>query len=287
MAGHVRFTHATLNTSWPHEDHQPIKLTLPILSSPKPTTTAFYLREHDPQARESRWPPMLRERNNRGDPPPGFLWPTYRIAEAELSGRKFYRRHAPDISGLNADANRMNQSVHAIPPGLSFTFRIYFDNLTDQELAALLFALTLMSPDEWKPSDAGQPLHAIGHGKPFGMGACAIVVDSLQLDHPDRFRADNWSGFGQTKTDSSDAAGLRDRIKTFWQTCNQHVESRAVLQDLVDMLCPIADDIDVAYPPSPSSGDEKFSWWKGKKSTALRLANPIDERSRPSQRLIK
>jgi hypothetical protein len=70
--------------------------------------------------------------------------------------------------------------IQPVCPGARFAFRVYFENLTDEELGALLWALEL-------PAGCA---HKLGMGKPLGLGSARIKVTSLRLtDRLARYRA--------------------------------------------------------------------------------------------------
>jgi CRISPR-associated protein (TIGR03986 family) len=119
--GRLRFSHGNLQ-------HAPKKMTRPttlaILSSPKPTTTYFYLL------------------NSEGKPE----WKvTYNTTGARLRGRKFYRHHgskldpkeylrpAKNDEPIRDDQNRSIKDVLDLEN--RFSFSITFENLTMIELA--------------------------------------------------------------------------------------------------------------------------------------------------------
>jgi hypothetical protein len=178
---------------------------LPVLGTPHPTCTEFYLRENGDyaSARSSRIPPTLA--NDKS-----FPFPMYRSEEARLRGRKFSRRRdttsydsddpaagglrrPKDENGTSGIQDSQNQTVYLLPKNLKFSFRVYFDNLTDAELGALLFALDLAVPDSWRESGGSisSPLfHALGHGTRLGMGRCSICIQKLQLDVMDPAKPD-------------------------------------------------------------------------------------------------
>jgi CRISPR-associated protein (TIGR03986 family) len=88
------------------------------------------------------------------------------LYDAKLSGRKVYWH---GILKRNDSKTNMNQTVRPINNG-KFTFKVFFEDLTDAELDDLLFCLTLK----------GQGRHRIGRGKPIGMGSVSINVDSVR-----------------------------------------------------------------------------------------------------------
>jgi len=153
-AGRVRLSHGILT----HNAGELPETTLAILSTPKPTTTSFYLL-------------------NSEDQPDAAA--NYDTDGARLRGRKFYRHHGEMLSeheyrraGDNKDdQNEQNRTVKgALKPGATFTFTLDFENLAPPELGALLYALEL--EDEM--------VHRLGYAKPLGFGSVKVTVESVQ-----------------------------------------------------------------------------------------------------------
>jgi len=148
-AGRVRFSHGTLIYS---AGELP-ETTLAILSTPKPTTTPFYLL------------------NSNGRPDTTV---TYDSHDAQLRGRKFYRHHRqadPDEYQRNERSDQNRTVCGALQPGATFTFTLNFENLHPLELGALLYALEL----------EGGMYHRLGYAKPLGFGSVKITVDEVKV----------------------------------------------------------------------------------------------------------
>ena len=148
-AGRVRFSHGKLIRS---AGELP-ETTLAILSTPKPTTTSFYLL-------------------NSEDQPDAHV--TYDTHGAQLRGRKFYRHHGQANSqeyrrNEKSDQNRTIRG--ALRPDSTFTFTLDFENLHPLELGALLYALEL---------EEGM-YHRLGYAKPLGFGSVKITVDEVKV----------------------------------------------------------------------------------------------------------
>lgn len=83
------------------------------------------------------------------------------------------------------DPDRIDKSsklytlIKPIRDGVTFNFRIYFDNLRDCELGALLWVLKL-------PSD--KYCHTLGMGKPLGMGAIKIELKLSVCKREERYK---------------------------------------------------------------------------------------------------
>lgn len=96
--------------------------------------------------------------------------------QPEIRGRKFYWHSDPNLKSYEKIApGLMNQRIRPILAKDSetvFSFRVYFEHLSKQELGQLKWSL-----DFGDPSCA----HKIGRAKPLGFGSVQIFVDSLQL----------------------------------------------------------------------------------------------------------
>jgi hypothetical protein len=287
---------------------------LAILGSPKPTTTEFYLQPCTDweQALRQRWPAAIQAERR----------PLYRQGEAVLRGRKYYRRRNvvnpqsddPAQNGLrrqNGTRDSQNQTVHLLQPGLEFGFRVYFDNLDDEEPGAFLFSLSLQPPDSWDQPGL-QLRHALGHGKPLGMGVCEIRIDSLCVD--DLAPSSPGHRYAQIPKyaplpplsdlpRASGATASKQFVSQFgnaWQRA-EALESalKTIHLDLIELLRFDPPDGSMHYPPNPSGGyEEDYRWFmqnrRGRREGighhALRrkglnaiLPCPLDERDPKNQ----
>jgi hypothetical protein len=311
VAGHIRFTHAMLRGEWGTATRRPEVVPLAILGSPKPTTTEFYLQpradwEH---ARRQRWPSGLQNEQRL----------LYRQDEAVLRGRKFYRRRStvnvqnddPAQNGLRRPENTrgsQKQTIHILPSGLEFGFRVYFDNLHDEEFGALLFSLSLQLPEAWN-QPVLQLRHALGHGKPLGMGACTIRIDALHLDDLDlsspRHRYAQVPSYAPLPPviavpQSFGTTAWQQVVNRFgdaWQRAEAlEGELKTTRRELIELLRADPPEGPMHYPPNPLGGHtENYCWFvqnrRGRGHNRQRrkglnkfLPSPLDERE-PQKRL--
>jgi len=127
------------------ETFQTDTFTLAVLSTPKPHHRAFYAST--PTGRDAR-------------------------------GRKFYYHHLPGNVKPRSIKDGQNKTVEAARPGASFIFDIEYANLTNAELALLLYAVAL------EP----EMRHKLGMGKPIGLGSVHIEITGWQrLDRNARY----------------------------------------------------------------------------------------------------
>jgi CRISPR-associated protein (TIGR03986 family) len=150
-AGRVKISHADLIEEKGTLDDFP----LAILSTPKPTTTFFYLLK-----------------NGKPD-----FYVKYDTSGAHLRGRKFYLhqkkaeeekeyRRAGDIRD---DQNRTIRD--ALKPGAKFEFAVEFENLAPVEFGALLWSIEMEN----------DMFHKIGLGKPLGFGSVKLNIESIRI----------------------------------------------------------------------------------------------------------
>jgi CRISPR/Cas system CSM-associated protein Csm3 (group 7 of RAMP superfamily) len=95
-----------------------------------------------------------------------------------MRGRKFYY-HRPLGPRTTPKKTQYNKTVEAVKPGTVFEFGMEYTNLTDDELALLVFALVL------EP----EMCHKVGMGKPVGLGSAKIeIVHWEQVNRQARYR---------------------------------------------------------------------------------------------------
>lgn len=120
-----------------------------------------------------------------GSPKPSYLpfytekGMNYDQQGIQIRGRKFYWHNpkaASDCKIYSGDPNgdTSRSSVMEVQrPNAEYTFRVYYDGITDEQLNGLAWAITLGDNDT-------QADHCIkiGHGKPLGLGSAKVVIDS-------------------------------------------------------------------------------------------------------------
>lgn len=156
---------------------------LPVTGTPKASSYEFYIKQ---------------DLNTSSDIPLNTYGDPARVNDKKpaLSGRKFYRRthfsqikSIEDITGNNnmgyvilktvllpKEKKNIENEKNYMP---HFKFKIKFENLTNEEIAILLFSLEL--GDKNKRNSNGTVCHQIGYGKNFGMGAVKIVADDIKI----------------------------------------------------------------------------------------------------------
>lgn len=144
IASRIRFTDAVCDGEAQMNYH-----TLKELSSPKLSSVEFYSAAPDMKT----------------------LW-TYDSPGAAVNGRKFYFHHREPF-GTEIRTKR-NMTAELAEKGAEFTFDIFYEHLTEDELRRLIWTVSLGENDI-----SGRQQHKIGHGKPLGLGSVKMTVESV------------------------------------------------------------------------------------------------------------
>lgn len=245
--GRVRFEHALLKEERGTE--QPMRLA--ILSSPNPTTTYFYLADKNGQIRNghSHFQAGYNNKNNR------------------LRGRKFYRHYVPTRNSMTLTESQQNRDKNweqnrtiadPVGEGSKFKFDIYFENLAEVELGALLWALSL----------DGEAYHKLGYGKPLGLGSI-----EFKIDHAGVILDNMVTRYTQLepKTDKIFTKTIRDwhsLVTLFKQTMTslwkRPFSNLLFVRDLMALLGKNGPELPVHYPYSPDRDSKgSFEWFVG------------------------
>ncbi len=182
------------------KDAEPI-----LLSSPKPTTFQHYLVQNSPNKSQLK--------HYASNPPSDT-----KLGETVIRGHKLYW-HKPTQIEVPGDASDTQTSlIKPIPQGIHFSFTIYFENLNEVELGAMLWVLKIAEGERYCLS--------LGMGKPLGMGAVNMKIDRLLLgDRTQRYNTlfnhnNKWESGETSNTDSE-----RDKcIKAFEQYVLRHID---------------------------------------------------------------
>ena len=142
-------------------------VTLKAFGEPHPTLTTFYLDNIEKNYNENKGV-SIRGRK--------FYW-----HHKEKIGKPFseYRKSVEmpkDKNGQNKFA--YNSSLELMDINNEFEFNVNFENLTDEELGVLIYAIEL---------EDGL-LHKIGKGKAFGLGSCKIEIKKFLLENKNKYK---------------------------------------------------------------------------------------------------
>jgi CRISPR-associated protein (TIGR03986 family) len=147
-------------------------LPLAILGAPKPAQSPFYIAKMDGKkkaegyrngqtlAGRKVYPHQRQDDDYWKDPK---KW----VTNGDRSVGKEYIRVDDDIQGSQ---NRTLKDW--IAPGAKFSFDLFFENVSEADLAPLLWLLKL-------PKDH---FHKLGGGKPYGFGSVALELDELSCE---------------------------------------------------------------------------------------------------------
>ncbi len=128
---------------------------------------------------------------------------------SQVRGRKFYF-HRPQEPQRTATKNEFNKTIEAVKPGALFKFTLDYANLTDDELALLVFALALEEPMR----------HKFGMGKPVGLGSTEVTINGWEKH--DRLARYKTFGSGTTMVESS---AVNSEVET-WRQNYHRIYSR-------------------------------------------------------------
>lgn len=143
---------------------RPVAFENTILSGPKASFFPNYIVQKDAHADGTR----LKD---------GGHYTTLMDEKAEIRGWKRYPVRGACTPQKPSAAQSGNQAIqtrlHPLPAGTVFEGRVRFHNLLPEELGALVWALTWGGDDRCR--------HAMGMGKPFGMGQVRIDITACRI----------------------------------------------------------------------------------------------------------
>lgn len=259
-AGRVRFSHAVLTED---KGVYAEEMPLAILSSPKPTTTLFYLRK-----KNGEWSEEERKQ-------PGAAITVGYDGPNELRGRKFYRHHGNALNLLEYERaerrrDHQNRSVRGVrAPGNVFQFTIAFHNLAPVELGALLWTLRL--------GEEGC-FFRLGYAKPLGFGSVKLSVDRVELlDLSARYSSLNASGWRNATT--YELSDWQARFGEAMKRCyGKPVWKLPNIADLIALLSnpKPGQSLPVHYPRTdiyPDPEGKNFEWFVANKVKSKKVAD--------------
>ncbi|MCR4902765.1 MAG: TIGR03986 family CRISPR-associated RAMP protein [Butyrivibrio sp.] len=185
MKGHVRFTDAFMTTG--NEVKHSLR-TLPVLASPRTTAFEFYLKKPDNKA--TYWNYDFYGVTENGNGRNKSYTNYYHLKNSMPRGRKMYWHHklADVDKPAEVDKTNLNSTMESLDNG-SFTFKVYFDQISKAQLQDLIWTIEL---GDNKVNSKYQ--HKLGHAKPLGYGSVKLVVDGGKVR---RFVSkENDGGFG-------------------------------------------------------------------------------------------
>ncbi len=153
------------------------------LAAPKPTAVEFYTRK---PSGSLYWTYDYKitsyQRVNRGSDRNVRMRsqtvPQREICAIVIRGRKYYL-HNPHLTPADYQATektKRNNTVELCKPESRFSFDIFFEKITEEQLRELLWTITIGENDE-----NGVQMHKLGHGKPIGLGSIKLVVEEVTM----------------------------------------------------------------------------------------------------------
>ena len=248
--------------------------TLAILSTPKPTTTRFYLK-----------PSKDRPRNGLDDFQAG-----YDNQDNVLRGRKVYRHHGhsgdreywigKDREYRSTEPSDQNRTVQdALLPGSKFEFTIRFSNLAPVELGALFWTLEMN----------GAQHHRLGFGKPLGFGSVRLTIadnDIQVIDFGQRYVS--LAGSGEQKAAPEQRKQWLADFKTAMSRAYEmEFDKLAHIKDLLALLSNPQPNLPIHYPRTdvkPVEQGKNFEWFMGNnrnRDARYALEMPGEEKGLP------
>jgi CRISPR-associated protein (TIGR03986 family) len=163
-----------------------------VLSSPKPTTFQHYLTQDGSGGKEDLTTYLKEDSTTiRGHKLYWHRWDEKRGTDQIKETGKNYTSILRDLQS-EAPNDKNHTLIRPVKPGIAFQGRVWFENLTDLELGALLEALQI--PDGC--------CHRLGMGKPLGLGSVRLTSRLQLVDRTVRYAS--WQGSGvQVDEDAS------------------------------------------------------------------------------------
>ena len=140
---------------------------LSILGEPRTSAFEFYLERPDGASYWNFDFYGVKETDKNGVDHTRY----YDMAEAMPRGRKMYWHGKPMVSSQETKLNATMQAVES-----EFSFKVYFDEITDEQLNSLIWVLTF--GENYKES---KHQHKLGHAKPMGYGSVKLLVTGKHI----------------------------------------------------------------------------------------------------------
>lgn len=166
VASRVRFSDMETEVDINESSWESI-LTLEALSSPRLNNMEFYLSKPAEDAVFWTYDYYIDKKGN--------LFKN----NSTINGRKFYW-HELNKQYKNAEKSVLNATVRPLKAGVRFKGKVYFKNLSEEELDMLVYTLNA-GADEEKIEEKKHG-YKLGHAKSLGFGSVAIKVSKVELN---------------------------------------------------------------------------------------------------------
>ena len=167
LKSHLRFTDAYLDQS---DAFKSVYHTLQILGGPRDSAFEFYFRKpaEDANYWNADFYSISRQVQTKTGKPASQN-EFYDLPEATPRGRKMYWHSKP---ASDATMNNLNSTMEAFEGNEPFRFKIFFNEVTEEQLMNLIWTLTLGE----NRADSNLQ-HKLGHAKPLGYGSVKLTVE--------------------------------------------------------------------------------------------------------------
>jgi len=171
-----------------------------ILGSPKPTTFQHYLVQ------------------TSADPKELQHYAKQPKLETVIRGHKLYwhKGSSPPIRIESQASETQTTTIKPIKKDIAFKFKIYFENLTDIEIGAILWILNIAHSDKYSLK--------LGMGKPLGMGAVKIVpqlyLSERTYQYKKLFESNQWA-----------IQSVKEEHTAFVQAFEKHILDNISIED--------------------------------------------------------
>ena len=250
----IRFTDATVCEKKENKEYYDSGLyTMPTLSQPKLANTEFYLKK-----------PV------DGD---GEVWfwtyDYYTVKKADgtvivkeytpaISGRKFYW-HGDKVDGCQ-HKKRYNKTVRTVKSGEYFKGRVYFENITQEQLQQLYYIFQYTSDD--------QHGYKLGGGKPIGLGSvcfkiCDVKIRSFTINNVNHNQINDCKDNDNNNHDNNNHDydyKENDYVKNLKQANCGESFNQTSLQAFGNISKVLSDE-EKSLVKYPGEGDEGFKWF--------------------------
>lgn len=194
-------------------------LPLKILDNPKPTTFQHYLvQDSDKPQQLKHYASSSKETIIRGHK---LYWHKNNVGESKIEDQKSSRT-----------------DIKPIKDNVSFDFTMWFENLSDVELGAMLWVLSIAADKNYRLS--------LGMGKPLGMGAVQIITSQFSLSvrhhrYTNLFQERNWETGDNFKIEPNEVRKsclqkFEDYILQHTEGQSKHLHNVPRIQSLLKML---------------------------------------------------
>ncbi|CAG1004509.1 hypothetical protein ANRL4_03452 [Anaerolineae bacterium] len=245
-AGRVFVSDAVLDPDQelPHVEET---ITPRILATPKPTSFQHYIVQQD-EDKDGLSHYDDQETVIRGHK---LYWHRGRRALEQLRETDQKWLEDGEVKRNSTQHTRMNP----VRANKSFTFRIYFENLSDVELGALLWAL------EPQGDTRKRYRHKLGMGKPLGMGSIELAptlhITNRKQRYESLFKGDNWETGESAPPDKN---ALIQAFEKFILTTQNENKQRLAETDRIQVLLKMMEWQDA--DPGPSRDYMKLGAFK-------------------------